>query len=94
MTYQQKSISRPSLGTINVILATPGRIEGCLSRVVSIMKPIIEDSIPETKRGRLEIQRTLSFSDEDKAKTFQSHDDALVVTFRIGGYNVRKVLVD
>ena len=37
---------------------------------------------------------TLGFSDEDKAGTIQPHDDALVVTLRIGGYDVRRVLVD
>jgi len=36
----------------------------------------------------------LSFSDEDKVGTIQSHDDALVVTLRIGGYDVNRVLVD
>ena len=36
----------------------------------------------------------MGFSDEDKAETIQPHDNALVVTFRIGGYDVRRVLVD
>ena len=34
----------------------------------------------------------LGFSDEDKLGTIQPHDDALVVTLRIGGYNVKKGL--
>ena len=37
---------------------------------------------------------TLGFFEEDKEGTFQSHDDALVVTIRIGGYDVKRVLVD
>ncbi|XP_075655171.1 uncharacterized protein LOC142625385 [Castanea sativa] len=37
---------------------------------------------------------TLGFSDKDKERTFQPHDDALVVTVRIGGYDVKRVLVD
>ena len=32
--------------------------------------------------------------DEDKLGTLQPHDDALVVTLRIGGYDVKRVLVD
>lgn len=36
----------------------------------------------------------LRFSDEDKRGTIQLHDDALVVTLRIGGFDVRRVLVD
>ena len=34
------------------------------------------------------------FSDEDKIGTIQPHDDALVITLRIGGYNVKRVMVD
>ena len=36
----------------------------------------------------------MSFSDEDKIGTIQPYDDALVVTLRIGGYDVKRVLVD
>ena len=36
----------------------------------------------------------MSFSDEDKMETIQPHDDALVVTLRIGGYDVKRVMVD
>ena len=36
----------------------------------------------------------LGFSDEDKRGTIQPHNDALVVTLRIGGFDVRRVLVD
>ena len=36
----------------------------------------------------------LGFSDEDKVGTIQPHDDALVVTLEIGGYDVKRVLVD
>ena len=46
------------------------------------------------KRAKILTQLTLGFSDEDKAGTIQPHDDALVVTLKIGGYDVRRVLVD
>ena len=36
----------------------------------------------------------LGFSDEDKIETIQPHDDALVVTLRIVGFDVKRVLVD
>ena len=36
----------------------------------------------------------LGFSDEDKIGTIQPHDDALVVTLRIGGYDVKRVLIN
>ena len=36
----------------------------------------------------------LGFSNEDKEGTFQLHDDALVVTIRVGGYDVKRVSVN
>ena len=36
----------------------------------------------------------MNFSDEDKIGTLQPHDDALVVIFKIRGYDVKRVLVD
>ena len=36
----------------------------------------------------------LGFSDEDKLGTIQPHDDALVVTLRIGGYDVKRLMID
>ena len=53
-----------------------------------------DEGVSEPKRAKILIQPTLGFSDEDKAGTIQPHDDALVVTLRIGGYDVRRVLVD
>ena len=35
----------------------------------------------------------IGFSDEDKLGTLQPHDNALVVTLRIGGYDVKRMLV-
>ena len=42
----------------------------------------------------MEVWPVLSFSDEDKVGTLQPHDDALVVTLKISGYDVKRVLVD
>ena len=36
----------------------------------------------------------MSFSDEDKMGTIQPYGDALVVILRIGGYDVKRVMVD
>ena len=36
----------------------------------------------------------MSFSNEDKIGAIQSHDDALVVTLKTGGYDVKRMLVD
>jgi len=42
----------------------------------------------------MDIPLVLSFSDEDKVGTIQLHDDALVVTLRIDGYDVKRVMID
>ena len=36
----------------------------------------------------------MGFLDEDKIGTIQPHDDALVITFRIRGYDMKRVMVD
>ena len=46
------------------------------------------------KRVKMNVPLVLSFSDADKLGTIQPHDDALVVTLRIGGYDVKKVMID
>ena len=53
-----------------------------------------EDFSSEPKRARIDIQPILSFLDKDKIGTIYPYDDALVVTLRIGGYDVKRVLVD
>ena len=46
------------------------------------------------KRARVELLLVMGFSDEDKIGTIQPHDDALVITLRIGGYDVKRVMMD
>ena len=53
-----------------------------------------EDSNFEPKRAKMSIQPVLSFLDEDKVGTIQPHDDVLVITLRIGGYDMKRVMVD
>ena len=36
----------------------------------------------------------LSFSEENKIRTIQPHDNALLITLRIGDYDVKRVMVD
>ena len=86
--------SRLPLGTINVIFATLGRIKSCLSRVLSVFQPPAKEHCQASKRAKVDIPLILGFLDKDKVGTIQSHDDALVVTLRIGGYNVKRVMVD
>ena len=80
--------------TINVIFTTLGRIGSYLSKVISVARITAGDSNSEPKRVRVEIRLALSFLDEDKMETSQPHNDALVVTLRIEGYDVKRVMVD
>ena len=61
---------------------------------MSVARLSIEDKFLEPKRAKKEAPQVLGFLDEDKIKTIQPHNDALVVTLRIGGYDVKRVLVD
>ena len=53
-----------------------------------------EDDSHEPKRAKLNRSLVMGFSDEDKIGTVQPHDDALVITLRIGGYDVKRAMVD
>ena len=48
----------------------------------------------DLKRARVELPLVMGFSDEDKIGTIQPNDDALVITLRIGSYDVKRVMVD
>ena len=53
-----------------------------------------DESNSMPKRIKTNVSLVLSFSDAGKQGTIQPHDDALVVTLRIGGYDVKRVMVD
>ena len=91
---QGNASSRTPLGIINAIFAAPGRTASHPSKVMLVAQLPAKNPNFEPKRARLEIQPALGFSDEDKIGTIQPHDDALVITLRIEGYDVKKVMVD
>lgn len=90
----RQSTLRPPVDTINVILATPGRTGSYPFRVISVGRLPSEADDRESKRARGMATPLIGFLDEDKLGTLQPHDNALVVTLRIGGYDVKRVLVD
>ena len=91
---KRETPSKPLLGTINVIFAALGRTGSCPSRVMSVARLSFEDVNQEPKRPRVEWPLIMGFSDKHKVGTIQPHDDALVITLRIGGYDVKRVMVD
>ncbi|XP_030924611.1 uncharacterized protein LOC115951573 [Quercus lobata] len=90
----RQGILRPPIGTINVILAAPGRTGSSHFRVMSVGRFPTEPDERESKRAKVSATPLIGFTEEDKQGTLQPHDDALVVTLRIGGYDMKKVLVD
>ena len=92
--FQGNATPRPPLGTINVIFVALGRTRSCPSKIMSVYCYSDEGSNSMPKRVKTNVPLVLSFSDAYKQGTIQSHDDALVVTLRIGGYNVKRVMVD
>ena len=70
-----------TLGTINVILARLGSDVGASSRVMSVV-------------GGFNLEARNQAPKEDKEGTFQPYDNALVVTLRIGGYDVKRVIIN
>ena len=85
---------RLPIGTKNVILAAPGKTGSCPSKVMSVARLPTEHDNWESKKVKKIASPVLGFSDEDKVRTIQPHNNALVVTLRIGGYDVKRVLVD
>ena len=86
--------SRPPLGTINVIFAAPSKTGSYPSKIMSVARLSSGDTNQDPKRARVELPLVMGFSNEDKIGTIQPHDDALVITLRIGGYDVKRVMVD
>ncbi|XP_075670499.1 uncharacterized protein LOC142640324 [Castanea sativa] len=80
---------QPALGTINVILARPRRESEKPSRIMTVQNgfgsEVMEENNQMVKRMKFSATPVLGFSDKDKEGTYQPHDDALVVTIRIGG---------
>ena len=61
---------------------------------MSVARLPTEDDDRESKKAKKEASLVLGFLNEDKIGTIQPHDDALVVILRIGGYDLKRVLVD
>ena len=62
--------------------------------MLSVAQLPAEEPQLKPKRAKMNFHPTLSFSKEDKIGTTQPYDDALLITFRIGDYDVKRVMVD
>ena len=81
--------------TINVIFATmreePHPAKGVMLMLVQV-GGLEGEAL--SKRCKVSDQPIIGFSKDDKLGTIQSHDDALVVTVQIVGYDVKRVMID
>ena len=62
--------------------------------MLSVAQLPVKEPQLESKRAKMNFHPTLSFLEEDKIETTQPHDDTLLITLRIGDYNVKRVMVD
>ena len=82
--FQGNAALKSPLGIINVIFAALGRTGSCPFRIMSVSCYSDDESTSMSKRIKTNVPLVLSFSDAEKQGTIQPHDDALVVTLRIG----------
>ena len=84
----------PPLGVVEVIHAVPRGTNIARMRVfvVASMGDFSENQ-PLIKKMKSQLKPT-AFDDEDLEGTIQPHDDALVITARISGFSVKRVMVD
>ncbi|XP_065630492.1 uncharacterized protein LOC136067940 [Quercus suber] len=61
---------------------------------MSVARLPARDISRDPRSSRQAAPPILGFLDEDKVGTIQPHDDALVITLRIEGYDVKRVMVD
>ena len=86
---QKRNPLPPPLGVIEVIHAAL-RDVAAAKGVLTVACTEGESPEKRMKVGRL----TISFDEEDLEGTIQPHDDALVVTARISGFLVKRVMID
>ncbi|XP_023923566.1 uncharacterized protein LOC112034969 [Quercus suber] len=85
----------PLLGVIEVIHAPPRSLASVTRKGVLnvVTKERSSDAPPAGKKIKL-AQEPISFGDNDLEGTAQLHDDALVVTARVGGFLVKRMMID
>ncbi|XP_023893338.1 uncharacterized protein LOC112005321 [Quercus suber] len=85
----------PLLGVIDVIHIAPKGLTTARGKEVLTVVSVEGSSgmQPPTKKIRL-TREPIAFNDSDLEGTIQSHDDALIVTARIDGFVVKRIMID
>ncbi|KAK2999841.1 hypothetical protein RJ639_023777 [Escallonia herrerae] len=58
------------------------------------VREVLTSMGPPAKKQKKEPAQTISFSDDDVGDTRIPHDDPLVVTLRVGNFDVKRILID
>ena len=88
--------STPTQGIIGVIYAVRKQVETREAPPKVLAVNLVSDTElegPVHKKSRLE-DESIDFTRKDLMDTIQLHEDALVVTPWIGGFNVKRVMID
>ena len=94
-TRQKGNPFPPPVGVIEVIHAvSEGLIAGRRKRVFTVIPVESRSDVQPPKKKMKFAQEPIAFDDDDLEGTIQPHDDALVVTARISGFLVRRLMVD
>ena len=92
---QENDHPRPPIGDIRMIVggtATIGSSKKARKTYFRMVQNVqLTGSIPKITQKESPI---IGFSEEDARRLYHLHDDALVVSVRIGDYNVHRMLVD
>nr|XP_023916282.1 uncharacterized protein LOC112027867 [Quercus suber] len=85
----------PPLGIIEVIHAPPEKPASARRKGVLTVTPTEVGQDRPSSRKKIKLSKEpIAFDDSDLEGTVQLHDDALVVNARIGGFLVKRVMID
>ena len=85
----------PPLGIIKVIHATTIRVSVSHRRgILSVVTPPETETIDRFEKKLRKNSNPITFGEVDLEGTSQPHNDALVVTSRIDGFLVKRVMID
>ena len=92
---QANNMLPPPLGIIEVVHAVfKGVSMSHWKGMLNVVTPLKVDTISRPEKRPRKTSVPIMFNEEDLKGTSQPHDDTLVVTSRIGGFLVKRVLVD
>ena len=94
-TWQRGNPLPPPVGIIEIIHVVQEKlIVGKRKRVLTVVPVEGNPGLQSPGKKMKFAQEPISFDDDDLEGMIQPHDDALVVTARINGFLVKRVMID